>query len=144
MDFLDKILDPIDKKHITPISGMDATFLYAETERSPMHVGSVAVIEGTLEFKTFRSLLLSRIHQMPTLRRRLMFVPMSIDHPYWVDDPNFNIDLHLQHVALPQPGGWKQLRDLASSVFSEPLDRSRPLWSFTFVGGLDDLSLIHI
>jgi len=99
MDALDKLLDPIDKKHITPISGMDATFLYAETERSPMHVGSVAVIEGSLEFETFRSLLMSRIHQMPTLRRRLMFVPMSIDHPYWVDDPNFNIDLHLQHVA---------------------------------------------
>ena len=142
MDVLDKLLDPIDKKHITPISGMDATFLYAETERSPMHVGSVAVIEGSLEFETFRALLKSRIHQMPTLRRRLMFVPMSIDHPYWVDDPNFNIDLHLQHVAPPQPGGWKQLRDLASRIFSEPLDRTRPLWSFTFVEGLDDIAQV--
>lgn len=142
MAVLDKLLDPIDNKYITPISGMDATFLYAETDRSPMHVGSVAIIEGSLEFKTFKSLLLSRIHQMPTLRRRLMFVPMSIDHPYWVDDPNFNIDMHLQHVALPKPGGWQQLRDLASHVFSEPLDRSRPLWSFTFVEGLDNINQV--
>lgn len=118
---------------------MDATFLYGETDTSPMHVGSVLVLEGSLKFETFRELLLSRIHQMPRMRQRLMFVPMSIDYPYWVDDPNFNIDLHLQHVALPEPGAWKQLRDLASSVFSEPLDRSRPLWSFTFVEGLDNI-----
>ncbi len=136
---IEKLLDPLDNKNITPISGMDAAFLYAETDTSPMHVGSVAIIEGSLEFDTFRKVLLSRIHQMPALRKRLMFVPMSIDYPYWVDDPNFNIDLHLQHVALPQPGAWKQLRALASSVFTEPLDRSRPLWSFTFVEGLDEI-----
>ncbi len=136
---IDKLLNPLDNKNITPISGVDAAFLYAETETSPMHVGSVIVIEGSLKFETFREVLLSRIHQMPTLRKRLMFVPMSLDYPYWVDDPNFNIDLHLQHIALPKPGAWKQLRDLASSVFSEPLDRSRPLWSFTFVEGLDNI-----
>ncbi len=136
---IDKLLNPLDNKNITPISGVDAAFLYAETETSPMHVGSVIVIEGSLKFETFREVLLSRIHQMPTLRKRLMFVPMSLDYPYWVDDPNFNIDLHLQHIALPKPGAWKQLRDLASSVFSEPLDRSRPLWSFIFVEGLDNI-----
>ncbi len=139
MAMIEKILNPLDNKNITPISGMDATFLYAETETSPMHVGSVAVIEGSLKFETFREVIQSRLHQMPALRKRLMFVPMSIDYPYWVDDPNFNIDLHLQHVALPKPGAWKQLRALASNIFSEPLDRSRPLWSFTFVEGLDQL-----
>jgi len=139
---IDKILNLVDNPNIKSISGMDASFLYGETPTSPMHVGSVAVIEGSLKFETFRELLLSRIHQLPTLRQRLMFVPMSIDLPYWVDDPNFNIDLHLQHVALPDPGGWKELRRMASSVFSEPLDRSRPLWSFTFVEGLDTINQV--
>jgi len=134
-----KIIDTIDNKKIESITGMDATFLYAETPTSPMHVGSVAIIEGSLEYQTFRDVMASRIHQMPTLRKRLLEVPLSIDYPYWVDDPHFNIDLHLHHIALPAPGGWKQLRDLASGIFSEPLDKSRPLWSFTFVEGLDKI-----
>ena len=139
---LKKILNQIDNKNIDAITGMDATFLYGETPTSPMHVGSVAIIEGALEFDTFKELLASRLHQMPSLRKRLMFVPMSIDYPYWVDDPNFNIDLHLHHVALPDPGGWKELRKMASQIFSEPLDRSRPLWSFTFVEGLDSIAQV--
>ncbi|MEM1216924.1 MAG: wax ester/triacylglycerol synthase family O-acyltransferase, partial [Bacteroidota bacterium] len=62
-----------------------------------------------------------------------------IDYPYWVDDPYFDLDLHLNHIALPKPGGWQQLRDITSKIFSEPLDQSRPLWSFTFVEGLDEI-----
>ncbi|MDX2301731.1 MAG: wax ester/triacylglycerol synthase family O-acyltransferase [Microscillaceae bacterium] len=121
------------------ISGLDATFLYTETPTSPMHVGSVAIIEGSLEFDTFRKIILSRLHLIPTLRKRLVQVPFSIDYPYWVDDPNFDPDMHLRRVALPQPGGWRELRDVASHIFSEALDRSRPLWSFTFVEGLENI-----
>lgn len=104
-----------------------------------MHIGSVAVIEGSLQFEKFREIIASRIHLIPKLRQRLVYVPMSIDYPYWVDDPNFDLDLHLNHIALPQPGAWRQLRDVASKIFSEPLDMSRPLWSFTFVEGLDSI-----
>ena len=121
---------------------MDATFLYGETSTSPMHVGSVAILEGSFEYKEFRKLILSRIHHIPKFRKRLMYVPFSIDYPYWVDDPEFNIDMHLHHVALPKPGSWKELRRMASKIFSEPLDQSRPLWSFTFVEGLDNLSQV--
>ncbi len=121
------------------ISGLDAAFLYAETPSSHMHIGSVAVIEGSLEFDTFRSIINSRLHQIPKLRKRLMYVPFSIDYPYWVDDPNFDIDMHLYHIALPKPGGWKELRKIASTIFSSPLDQSRPLWSFFFVEGLDNV-----
>lgn len=124
------------------VSGLDATFLYGETPTSPMHVGSVAVIEGSLEYDTFKKVIKSRIHQVPKLRKRLMTIPFSIDYPYWVDDPHFNIEMHLNHVALPKPGDWKQLRKMASRIFSEPLDQSRPLWSFTFVEGLDNLSQV--
>ncbi len=122
---------------------MDSTFLYVETPTSPMHIGGVAVIEGSLDFETFKKTIASRIHQIPKLRQRLVKVPLSIDHPYWVDDPEFNIDMHIDHIALPKPGNWKNLRKLASKIFSEPLDRSRPLWSFTFVEGLDELSQVQ-
>ncbi len=122
-----------------PISGLDAAFLYAEMPNSPMHVGSVAVIEGSLKFEDFRKVILSRLHLIPRLRQRLMQVPFNIDYPYWVDDPSFDIDLHLQCIALPKPGSWKELRATASSIMSEPLDRTRPLWHFTFVEGLDNI-----
>lgn len=124
------------------ISGLDATFLYAETDSSPMHVGSVAIIEGSLDFDTFKKTISSKIHLVPKLRQRLISIPMSVDYPYWVDDPNFNLELHMHHVALPKPGSWKELREMASHVFSEPLDRSRPLWSFTFVEGIDGIDQV--
>ncbi|MEL6853470.1 MAG: wax ester/triacylglycerol synthase domain-containing protein, partial [Bacteroidota bacterium] len=136
---LDKIIAQLKGTDLEAISGMDATFLYAETPTSPMHIGSVAVIEGSLEFEKFRATILSRIHNVPNLRKRLVYVPLSIDYPYWVDDPNFDIDLHIHHIALPKPGNWKVLRKVANQIFSEPLDQSRPLWSLTFVEGLDNI-----
>lgn len=132
---IDKFLNP----NIQPISGMDATFLYTETPTSPMNIGSVVIIEGSLKFDVFRDIVHSRIHTFEKLRQRLMYVPMSIDYPYWVDDPNFDIDLHIKHIALPKPGGWKELRAIASQNFSEPFDQSRPLWSMVFVEGLDSI-----
>ena len=124
------------------ITGLDAAFLYAETPTSPMHIGSVAIVEGSLEFDTFRSLIHSRLHQIPKLRKRLVEVPFGIDYPYWADDPNFDIDMHLTHVALPQPGGWKELRNIASTIFSSPLSQSRPLWSFYFVEGVNNIDQV--
>ena len=134
-----KIIKALNNPNIQAISGMDATFLYGESPTNHMHVGSVAVIEGSLKFETFKQIIQSRIHQMPKMRQRLMYVPLSIDYPYWVDDPHFDIDLHMTHIALPKPGGWKELRDVASKIFSEPLEPSRALWSFTFVEGLDSI-----
>ena len=137
------LFDQFELSGVTPISGMDSTFLHIETPTSPMHIGGVAVIEGSLDFKTFKKTIAARIHQIPKLRQRLVDVPFSIDHPYWVDDPEFNLDMHIDHIALPKPGNWKNLRRLASKIFSEPLDRSRPLWSFTFVEGLNELSQVQ-
>jgi diacylglycerol O-acyltransferase / wax synthase len=137
-----KINEALVNPDIQAISGMDATFLYAETPTSPMNIGSVVVIEGSLQFETFRDTVHSRLHMVPRLRQRLMYVPLSIDYPYWVDDPNFDLDLHIKHIALPKPGGWKQLRDIASQIFSEPLDQNRPLWSIYFVEGLETVSQV--
>jgi WS/DGAT/MGAT family acyltransferase len=139
---IDKLLDNLNLKDIQPITGMDATFLYGETPTSPMHVGSVCIIEGSLKYETFKEVIESRMHQFPMLRKRLVEVPFSIDYPYWVDDPNFNIDLHIKRIALPQPGAWSDLREVASNIFSEPLDRSRPLWHYTFVEGIDNIKQV--
>jgi diacylglycerol O-acyltransferase len=121
------------------LSGLDSSFLYLEDAHQPMHVGSVLVFEGSMDFESFRSTLVSRIHLVPRLRQRLAMVPFGIGKPYWVDDPAFNLDMHLQHIALPSPGDWKELRKLAARIFSVPLDRTRPLWEMTFVEGLDNI-----
>jgi diacylglycerol O-acyltransferase / wax synthase len=137
---IDKIIEKLVKENnLTPISGLDAAFLYTETPTSPMNIGSVVIIDGSIDFKTFKDTVHSRIHQFEKLRQRLVYVPFSVDYPYWADDPNFDIDLHIKHIALPKPGGWKQLRDVASHIFSGPLDQNRPLWSMMFVEGLDSI-----
>ncbi len=122
-----------------PLSGLDSAFLFLEDSHQPMHVGSVLVFEGSITFEEFRETMASRIHLVPRLRQRLVMVPFGIGKPYWVDDPAFNLDMHLQHVGLPSPGNWRELRKLAARIFSTPLDRTRPLWEMTFVEGLDNI-----
>jgi len=76
-----KLLKNLDNPNLKAISGMDATFLYIDSPTSPMHVGSVAVIEGDLKFDIFRKIIQSRLHMIPKLRKRLVYAPMSIDYP---------------------------------------------------------------
>ena len=114
--------------HLTPLTGLDSSFLYLETDNVPMHIGGLDVCDGSLTFDEFREFIASRLHVAPRLLQRLVQPPMSVDYPYWVDDPDFDIDLHLHHTALPRPGGWRELRRLASRIYSQPLHRSRPLW----------------
>ena len=122
-----------------PLTGLDSSFLYLETPTTPMHVGSLNVYEGSLSFDEFREFLAQRLHLAPRLLQRLVNVPLGLGNPSWVEDPDFDINLHLHHTALPKPGDWKALRKLSSRMFSQPLDRSRPLWEFIFVEGLDSI-----
>lgn len=122
-----------------PLTGLDASFLYLEDAHTPMHVGSVLVFEGSMKFDDFRDTLASRVHLVPKLRQRLVMVPLGLGKPYWAADPDFNINMHLQHVGLPRPGSWRELRTLAARIFSRPLDRRRPLWDMVFVEGLDQI-----
>ncbi len=124
------------------LTGLDSSFLYLENANMPMHVGGLDVYEGSLTFDEFRNFLAERLHLAPRLRQRLIEVPLSIDHPYWIEDPDFNLDFHIHHTALPKPGDWKQLRRLTSRIFSQPLNRSKPLWEFVFVEGLDNVSQV--
>ncbi|MCF6318940.1 MAG: wax ester/triacylglycerol synthase family O-acyltransferase [Proteobacteria bacterium] len=121
------------------LSGLDSSFLYLESPNTPMHVGGLNVYEGSLTFEEFKDFLAERLHLAPRLLQKLVNVPIGLGNPYWVDDPDFDINLHLHHAALPKPGDWKSLRKLTSRMFSLPLDRNRPLWEFIFVEGLDNV-----
>lgn len=128
---------------IKQISGQDAQFLYAESPTSPMHIGSLAIIEDSLSFQDFKANLASKLHLMPKFRQRLLNVPLNLDYPYWVDDPNFDLDLHLNRIKLPDPSNWKTLREVTGTIFSTPLDLRRPLWSISFIEGINEIGQIH-
>jgi len=121
---LEGLMKSFTQADLESVSGLDAAFLYAETPTSPMHIGSVLIIEGDLDYKTFRHRIASRIHLVPKLRKRLVYVPMSIDYPYWADDPNFDLDMHMQHIALPKPGSWKELRSVAKGFSCHCLENT--------------------
>lgn len=107
-----------------------------------MQVGTLTVVEGSLKFDKFKELLLSHLGSFPKFRQRLMNVPFNLGYPVWVDDPNFDIDLHFQRVRLPEPADWRELRQLTTSIFSRPLDMRRPLWSVTIIEGIDNIPQI--
>ncbi len=141
IDIKDLVQDSLDSS-IKQISGSDAGFLYAESPTSPMHIATLTIVEGSLKYNDFKAMLASKLHLVPKFRQRLLNVPMNLDYPYWVDDPNFDIDLHFNRVKLPDPADWKTLREMTSTLFSAPLDLRRPLWSINFIEGLDNISQI--
>lgn len=132
-----------------PMSAQDATFLHVENDVTPMHIGGVSIFEGPpLPFADLRAMLERKLQHTPRYRQRVRFVPLSIGEPVWVDDPYFDLDYHLRHSAVPAPGTEAQLRAMAARVFSQHLDRARPLWEIWMVEGLDEgrwalLSKVH-
>jgi WS/DGAT/MGAT family acyltransferase len=104
-----------------------------------MHVAACAIFSGDPPaHEELMSAIDSRLHLVPRYRQRLAFVPLAQGRPVWVDDPHFNIAYHVRHTALPTPGDDDQLRRLTGRVFSQALDRSKPLWEVWLVEGLDD------
>jgi WS/DGAT/MGAT family acyltransferase len=121
------------------LTGLDSSFLHLERDSAHMHVAGCMVFEGVAP--TYDELLeqiVSRLHLVPRYRQRLAFVPFGQGRPVWVDDPHFNVKFHVRHTALPRPGGEEQLKRLAGRVFSQALDRGRPLWELWMVEGLSD------
>nr|WHV03864.1 putative wax ester synthase/acyl-CoA:diacylglycerol acyltransferase [uncultured bacterium] len=125
------------------LTGHDASFLYMESPQQPMHIGSVTIYDpstapgGQVRFKDILRHIESRLPVAELFRQRVERLPLNVDHPYWIDDPDFDIEFHVRHVALPEPGDWRQLCIQAARLHSRPLDPSRPLWEFTVVEGLD-------
>ena len=121
------------------LSGLDAGFYFAESENTPMHVGSVAVFEGPApSYGDVVRLLLSKLPVVPRYRQRVREVPMQLGRPLWVDDPHFQILYHVRHTAVPGPGSDEQLRNLAGRVLGQRLDMAKPLWELWLVEGLED------
>jgi diacylglycerol O-acyltransferase / wax synthase len=131
------------------MSVQDAMFLHVENDVTPMHIGGVSIFEGPPpDFGDLRAMVQGKLHLTPRYRQKVRFVPLGMGEPVWVDDPHFNIDYHLRHSAVPSPGTEAQLRATAARVFSQHLDRARPLWEIWMVEGLEDerwalLSKVH-
>ena len=126
-----------------PLGGMDASFLYMETPQTPMHVAGLSIVELPRGFKgnfyeVYKRHIAARLHLFPVLKKKIVPVPWDIDHPIWVDDDELDIDYHVRHLGLPEPGTIEQLEELVGRLHSNFLDRSRPLWEFYVIDGLAD------
>jgi len=110
-----------------------------------MHIGSVSIYDqssvegGIVTFKSILAMMEERLGMARSFTERLVHVPMKVDYPYWVSDPDFDLEYHVRHIALPKPGDWRQLWIQSARLASRPLDLDRPLWEFTVVEGLDNL-----
>lgn len=124
------------------LTGLDAAFLSLETPSNHMHLIAVAILDpsdvpGGFTAETLKRLIESRIDRLPPFRRRVVRVPFGLHHPLWIEDPGFDIDYHVRQVAVPAPGGPRELAAFVGEVAGWPLDRDRPLWQMWVVEGLE-------
>jgi WS/DGAT/MGAT family acyltransferase len=135
------------------LSALDASFLYGEDQRIPLHVGCLGLMDaaplrdpqGGVDIARLRAGIQQRLHRVPPFRQRLLEVPLDQGRPLWVDDAAFRIENHVHLTALPGPGTRRQLLDLMGRLQSRLLDRTRPLWELYFVDGLgggEEIALI--
>jgi WS/DGAT/MGAT family acyltransferase len=125
------------------LAGVDATFLYMETPNAHMHVTGVILIDpstmpGGYSFETIQKLMASRIHLLAPFRRRLVMVPFGIDHPVWIEDPDFDLESHIHRIGVPRPGSMHELADVVADIGGRQLDRTRPLWEMWVVEGIEN------
>src|SRR3954469_12903951 len=123
------------------LTGLDAAFLAMETPSVYGHVGSVCVLDPStasepLTLERLTALVQERLHLVPPFRRRLVTVPLGLDQPYWIEDPDFDIEFHVRELALPAPGDDRQLAEQAARLPARQLDRNRPLWELYLIHGL--------
>ncbi|MGH2957017.1 MAG: WS/DGAT/MGAT family O-acyltransferase [Solirubrobacterales bacterium] len=124
--------------HLDRLTSIDASFLTNETSNAHMHVGAVLIFEGPPpDYEDLLAHVESRLSLVPRFRQKLAFPPMQTGRPFWIDDPNFNLRYHVRHSALPSPGSEEQLQNLVGRLFSQALDRSKPLWEIWLVQGLE-------
>jgi WS/DGAT/MGAT family acyltransferase len=127
------------------LSGHDASFIYLETPKAHMAGASLLIYDqstapgGTVTYKGILENLEQRLHMATTFRQKLVRVPMDLDHPYWVEARDFDLEYHVRHIGLPKPGDWRQLYIQCARLLARPLDMSRPLWEMYVIEGLDNV-----
>lgn len=127
------------------ISASDAVFLDMETPSAPLIIGGLFVLDPSTapgNFVRHRDILNyveSRLHLMANLRRKLVYHPLGLDEPRLIDDPDFDLEFHVRHIALPKPRDWRQLKIMTSRLISRPMDMHRPLWEMYIIEGLEEL-----
>jgi len=126
---------------VQQLSGLDGAFLAMETASVFGHVGSVCIIDPTtssvpVTLERLSELVGSRLPLVPPFRRRLAPVPFGLDQPYWIEDPDFDLEYHVREIALPAPGTDTMLAEQAARLHARPLDRARPLWEMYLISGL--------
>jgi diacylglycerol O-acyltransferase / wax synthase len=127
------------QKHLDRLTPVDASFLHQEGANSHMHVGGLTIVEGPPPpMEEFLEQIRMRLHLVPRYRHKLAHTALDSGRPVWIDDPNFNLEYHVRHTALPTPGEPEQLRGLTARIFSQQLDRSKPLWEMWLIEGLKD------
>jgi diacylglycerol O-acyltransferase len=126
------------------LTSLDAQFLAVESARTYGHVGGLAVYDpstapgGELTVQDVCRLVGERLHLLPPFRWRLVNVPFGLDHPYWIEDPDFDLDFHVRESAVPPPGDDRRLAETVARIFARPLDRRRPLWELYLIQGLPE------
>ena len=127
------------QRHMDRLTSFDTSFLANEKSNGHMAIGALLMCEGTApNEEDFLAHIRSRVHQLPRLRQRLLYPPLGLGTPFWVDYPDFDIHQHLQRVTLPPPGSEEQFRHLVGEMLAPPLDRSKPLWELILVEGFED------
>lgn len=129
---------PTAGKHLDRLTAIDASFLTNESSSSHMHIGAILIFEGPPpKYVDLVEHVRGRLNRVPRFRQRLVTPPLETGRPLWADDVNFNLTYHIRHTALPAPGGEEQLKRLAGRIFSQQLDRSKPLWEMWLAQGLE-------
>ena len=123
------------------MSGIDPMFVYSDTPETPMEIAYVCVFdpataEGGYTFERVCGVLEARMPTLAPFRRRLVPVPLGLDHPRWVDDPEFDLGNHLQRAALPHPGGDEEFTGMVAKVMGRPLQPEQPPWEMHVIEGL--------
>ncbi|HEY2202012.1 MAG TPA: wax ester/triacylglycerol synthase family O-acyltransferase [Solirubrobacteraceae bacterium] len=127
------------QRHLDRLTPVDASFLHQEGPTSHMHVGGLTIVEGPPpSMEEFLEQIRRRLHLVPRYRHKLAHTALDSGRPVWVDDPSFNLEYHIRNAALPTPGGWEQLQSLTAWIFSQQLDRSKPLWEMWLIEGLEN------